>query len=532
MMFSPFWCQILLALCCLSAVSAVNYDQYHTGDNYASFLELKSKMGSLNAGDTLIVHEGQYNFPASCDTGGSCSQFGFNFQGTKKGWITVRTADESMGEGDVLIVGPTVIGRQNTIDVQGTYYHLKGLKFRYGDRFRAMDSSYAIFEDLEIYDTHGGAMGFNTNGNTYDNIIIRGCELHDTGGHAEGMYLGCNENACTFSNSLVEGNYVHNTCVRSCSQGDGIELKEGGYNNIIRHNVVHDTTYPGIITYTTGSNPQKKNKVYGNYVRNSGDNCMQIEGDADVYNNIVVGCSNNGIESKDHQGVTRNLRIFHNTVLDADNYCLRATWSDDESYEVKNNAFYCGSGTDIYSPGGYGDWSGNVHEGSLNGAPAAGFKAGDQTTDIDSGYFPKKTGELNIQPRPARESSLDFNQNPRKTKSAIGAYEYSGGGNPGWTLQNGFKPVRVELDSVKALKVTSNKAKIKWAHRSATPNKFQLEVKQKGGEWVKTGSNISATKNHKKLTDLMPGTKYTARVRAVNSAGKGPWYSKSFTTDA
>ena len=82
------------------------------------------------------------------------------------------------------------------------------------------------------------------------------------------MYLGCNNNGCRVANSLIEGNYIHHTNGPTVEQGDGIELKEGSYGNIIRDNVIHDTNYPGIITYSTvGNGPP--NVIEGNLIWNS-----------------------------------------------------------------------------------------------------------------------------------------------------------------------------------------------------------------------------------------------------------------------
>ena len=88
------------------------------------------------------------------------------------------------------------------------------------------------------------------------------------------MYLGCNNNACRVANSVVEWNYIHHTNRASVEQGDGIELKEGSYGNLIRHNVIHDTNYPGIITYSTvGNGPA--NVVEANVIWNTNDNAIQ-----------------------------------------------------------------------------------------------------------------------------------------------------------------------------------------------------------------------------------------------------------------
>ena len=108
-----------------------------------------------------------------------------------------------------------------------------------------------------------------------------------TNGTGEGMYLGCNSDECRVVNSLIEGNYVHHTNGPSVEQGDGIELKEGSYGNVIRDNVIHDTNYPGIITYSTlGHGPA--NIIEGNLIWNSNDNAIQSAADVVIRNNIVL----------------------------------------------------------------------------------------------------------------------------------------------------------------------------------------------------------------------------------------------------
>lgn len=46
--------------------------------------------------------------------------------------------------------------------------------------------------------------------------------------------------------------HIHHINGASVSQGDGIELKEGCYNNVIRDNVFHHTDYPCLIGVSSG----------------------------------------------------------------------------------------------------------------------------------------------------------------------------------------------------------------------------------------------------------------------------------------
>ena len=94
-------------------------------------------------------------------------------------------------------------------------------------------------------------------------------------------------------------------------QGDGIELKEGSYGNIIRNNVIHDTFFPGVLVYSTvGNGPV--NVVEGNVIWNVSDNTVQVAADAILRNNIILG----NVSFQSHQsGSPSNIEFVHNTVI-------------------------------------------------------------------------------------------------------------------------------------------------------------------------------------------------------------------------
>jgi hypothetical protein len=193
--------------------------------------DVRAAIAALRAGDELILRNGTYGFN---------SRFAVTAVGTAAQPITIAGK-----AGEVATIEMTT-GSQNVMEVDGSQHLvLRNLRITGGSHgVRLMNSDFVTLENNEIYETGDVAVSANSGG-TYEGLIIRRNHIHHTNGTGEGMYLGCNSKACRVANSVIEWNYVHHTNRSTVEQGDGIELKEGSYGNIIRHNVVHDTKYLG-----------------------------------------------------------------------------------------------------------------------------------------------------------------------------------------------------------------------------------------------------------------------------------------------
>jgi parallel beta-helix repeat protein len=281
-------------------------------------------------------------------------------------------------------------------------------------------------------------------GGTYEGLIIRRNHIHHTNGHGEGLYLGCNEDGCRVADSLIEGNYIHHMNRPGVSQGDGIELKEGSYNNVIRDNVIHDTNYPGIIVYSTvGNGPA--NIIEGNVIWGVNDNTVQIAADAVFRNNIVLG----NVALQPHQaGSPSNINLIHNTIISGSSGIeVRGVTGP---VLISNNAVYAqGTAIRVISGDtGQVSLSGNVGAGGLSGATSGYTDGGGIATDmINANYsgsppidvFPSSGSALAASGDPAHVAAEDFNGNPRNGSVDAGAYVYQPGGNPGWMITTSFK---------------------------------------------------------------------------------------------
>lgn len=389
----------------------------------------------LGPGDELVLRGGTYEVNG---------RFTINLVGMPASPIVIRAKD-----GEHPHIHRAGVD-QNLIDLdRADHVVIRGIEFSGGSAGLRISAAQSLtIEDCEIHGTDDVALRANDGGVTYDSLKILRNHIHHTSGTGEGMYLGCNNNACRIANSLIEGNWIHDTKGPNVSQGDGIEIKEGGFNNIIRDNVIHDTGYPCIITYSTSGNGGP-NIIERNLLWNCGDHGIQSAADAIIKNNIILSAASDGIAMQPHQaGAPANLVVVHNTVLKATNDAISLRGITG-SVLIANNAVYAAQGRGIFVSGGNLAGltvAGNVGTGGLSGT-AGTLAAGDLGADFvaatmsgapPNDVFPKATGALAGAGSTAHEVSDDFNGIPRVGVADVGAYKVAGA-NPGWSLQDGFK---------------------------------------------------------------------------------------------
>lgn len=400
--------------------------------------DLIASVGALKPGDELVLQGGTYNLQP---------KFTIGVSGTAAAPIVIRAKD---GEVPV-ITRPDA--NQNTINIaNASYVTLKGLEVVGGSHGIRLDhSSFITIEACHIHDTADVGLSANYAGSTYQGLKLLRNHIHDTGNTGEGMYLGCNNDGCQMFDSLIEGNHIHHTNGPTVVQGDGIEVKEGSYNNIIRDNVIHDTNYPCIITYSAvghgGPNIIERNVLWG-----CGDHGIQSAADATIRNNIILSASSDGVHNQQHQsGSPANLLIVHNTILKMAGDAIR-TDNIVGSVVIANNAIYAQAGSAIRVSGDMSGLvvSGNAGIGGLQGVAggfaATGVLASDFVAANFSGMPPNNVflsagSSLVSAGDAARVADDDFNGTARKGAPDIGAYAFSASGNPGWTIQAGFKDV-------------------------------------------------------------------------------------------
>ena len=79
---------------------------------------------------------------------------------------------------------------------------------------------------------------------------------------------------------------------------------------------------------------------------------MQVQGDALIRNNLLIGGDGVGFRSTDHQGQSRNLQFVHNTIIARKTGAHLSSWNDRDKMVFANNAVYSQEGVVIRFPNG------------------------------------------------------------------------------------------------------------------------------------------------------------------------------------
>ncbi len=414
---------------------------------YGQDEEFERVANALKAGDELVLRDGVYS-----QTG----RRAVTVKGTAEAPIVIRAA---AGARAVLTRPAEDMDRHNNIEfVDCSYMEVRGIVFAGGScGVRFIRGDHVTIEDCELRGTGNNALTMNSG--SCDAFIIRRNHIHHTGlstrrpTEGEGMYIGSHDGRYITTNTLIEGNWIHHTRSTSGGGNDGIEIKFGSWGNIVRDNVIHDTTigtqYPGIFVYGGGKGV---NVVEGNLIMRAGEG-IQVVSDAVIRNNIIVDCTVTGITAAPHAAVphVRNVRIVNNTILNHPRG-VRIRWSGAKAMVFANNAIYCDSRTAIDAAGlDTAAVSSNIVSGRLIGAGLDGrrFLAGGT---LEKAFWsavdlrPRAGSSLAGRADTAYAPEYDFEGNRRGEPFDIGALLMSPPTAQRPLLQEGFKTsIPVEL---------------------------------------------------------------------------------------
>ncbi|MCB9691035.1 MAG: right-handed parallel beta-helix repeat-containing protein [Alphaproteobacteria bacterium] len=284
-------------------------------------------------------------------------------------------------------------------------------------------------------------------------LVIRDNHLHDTW-VGTGIYVGCGDGRCWMSESTLEHNLLHHVG-NPDDQRSGIILDNGCQANTLRDNVIFEITGVGLRVESTQLGDA--NVVEGNAIWNTGSHGMEVVGEALVRNNVVVQAQGIGIRSGNHENNDlRNVRITFNTVALAGQEAVRLDdWANREGMVFSSNAIANITGRGFRYDSDEEDTTNyitsNVVSGLVEGVdptlfpdwylPGSGLA--DFADAVNWDFYPAVNSGLVGVGDPASEAwvpSVDFNGDPRNGASpTVGAFQWSGAGNPGWILAEDFK---------------------------------------------------------------------------------------------
>ncbi len=331
---------------------------------------LKALIASLSPGDYLEVGGGTYTIN---------SLFDISLVGTAANPIWIVAAD---GQTPIITRDNA---SQNTVNMGSggpcSYVCMRGIEITGGSiALRMYDCDNIWIDKCHIHDCQDNAIAANSV--NVNNLTFTENHVHGTGGTGEGFYIGGNF-ASSIANSCVFAmNHVHDT---SGTQGDGIEIKQGSWGNWVAENIVHDTPYPSILLYGTGG--MAKNLVERNVCWNSGDNVMQIQGEAIVRNNLLMN-GKYGFFSNDHQGTVTDLVVVHNTIINDQFGARMDDWGGKPGMIFANNVVYSElQASMLFNDGSNGvTVEGNVVVGTTGGV-GSGFTNGNGLSDFVSASY-------------------------------------------------------------------------------------------------------------------------------------------------
>lgn len=327
--YDPAWASAEPSRVVQFAASAIA-DDAQNGDGLVKAIE------GLVPGDRLEIGAGTYSVRRLWD---------LTVSGTAARPIWIVAAKDAK----VIITRPDA--RQNVLNVgQGKpveYLCLRGLEFTGGSHGVRLGQCQNVWID-QCHIHHTQEVCLSANSADTHHLYLTGNTIHDGNGTAEGMYLGGNHASVIMSESVIALNHVYNC---RGTQGDGIEVKQGSWGNLIAENTVHDCNYPCITVYGTGG--KRPNVIQRNVCYRSGDSVMQVQGEAIVRNNLLIDGKNAAFASTDHQGKTVDLQVIHNTMINTGHAFRGGSWNARANMILANNVIYSREQNALHFANGY-----------------------------------------------------------------------------------------------------------------------------------------------------------------------------------
>ena len=368
---------------------------------------------SLQPGDELILADGLYQIRG---------QIVWSVLSTESAPLTMRPAE---GAEPVIELIPDEEGNYDNDILQiedSSWVVVEGITFQGSTDWtddsqnhrgiQVVNSSNVTISDVTVMQT--GDTSIYLSG-TNSGIVVENSHIHSTL-NGYGFYVGCYDASCWTSSSRISNNWIHSI------GGDdnwSIYLAHGSQGIEVTDNVIYGSAGYGV--YLGSTEYGDRNGFEGNAIWGVSGIGLYIQGAARVRNNILF---NNAICNPTGYGL-----VFEDPEVD--------TATPDSDNLITGNVA-CGlvEGLDEFD------------DAFTSGAGFADF------SDVEGwDFYPASSDSTLIgTANPSGETYVpeqDFNGLTRDGDSPeVGAYEWTGSGNPGWAIQEGYKEFAQEGETI------------------------------------------------------------------------------------
>ncbi|MGN0282575.1 MAG: right-handed parallel beta-helix repeat-containing protein [Prevotella sp.] len=313
-----FFCQTVSAI--TRYASPTGSDANGTSpDQPGSFTALVKK---LQAGDTLLLLDGQYDMAERCN---------INVGGTADNYITIESAPGAKA----ILDFRTVPNGTNALCLRSSYVHLKNFTIRYSG-YKGLwleGAKYCIVENIEVYGCCDSGIQLRSGGY---NMVIN-CDSHH---NFDYQNESPGENADGFADKQGEacpGN-IYIGCRSWCNSDDGWDMFQRVTTDNKPTVFINCITYNnGLATYDLSENPRATGvdshlfagKDLHAIVNKGNRNGFKLGGkqtvhDAELYRCLAIGHAGSGFEDNSNVGTMKivNSTAYHNLINYSFGYSL------------------------------------------------------------------------------------------------------------------------------------------------------------------------------------------------------------------
>lgn len=217
--------------------------------------ELKSALENAQAGDEIVLAEGEYIYNGSTSKGYMFKSYG---EGTEENPIIIRSENPEK---------PAVLSGSSTasnyvFSVFGDWWEIRNLKFTNAQKGVMIENSnYTKIIECEVYNIGSEGIHFRDN-SSY--CLAENCYVHDTGvvspGYGEAIYVGSAKSTTGY------GFDCHYNTIRGCKLGPDVAAEHVDVKEYTIGTIIEDCIFDG--TGMSGENSSKS------FVNIKGNDCI------------------------------------------------------------------------------------------------------------------------------------------------------------------------------------------------------------------------------------------------------------------